>query len=174
MVSTASPARRAASGAWAACLTLAPLNSSGTTLRNSPVIWLWKISAICVAAARRASSPEPPSSRTITSLIMEPSHLDLQFERFDQGHGQHDRIDCDNPKRVELAALPADRDVFTRPKGMRFKTVAGLVVVILVVTVVEDPARAVGAARLVDEATDLVVFAIPESANAAIVPILFP
>ena len=55
---------------------------------------------------------------------------------------------------------------------MRFKSVAGLVVVILVVTVVEDPARAVGAAGLVDEATDFVVFAIPESANAAIVPIL--
>src|SRR5260370_23872217 len=103
---------------------------------------------------------------------MEPSHLDLQFERFDQGHGQHDRIDCDNPKRVELAALPADRDVFTRPKGMRFKSVAGLVVVMLAVTVIEDPARAVGAARLVDEATDLVVFAIPLSTNASVVPIL--
>ncbi|MFT6671159.1 MAG: hypothetical protein ACJAVZ_002631, partial [Afipia broomeae] len=53
-------------------------------------------------------------------------------------------------------------------------SVACLIVAILVVTVVEDPTRAVGAARSVDEAADLVVFAIPKSANAAIVSILLP
>jgi len=108
------------------------------------------------------------------SLIMVASHLDLEFEQFDQGHGQHDRINCDNPKRVELTVLPGYRDIFTRPKSMRVKSVACFMVAILVVTVVEDPTRTVSATRPVDEAADLVVFAIPKSANAAIVPILLP
>ena len=52
--------------------------------------------------------------------------------------------------------------------------VAGFIVAILVGIVVENPARVLGATRLVNETTDLVVFARPKSPNPTVVPILLP
>jgi hypothetical protein len=102
------------------------------------------------------------------------SHLDFQLEGFDKVHRQHDWIDGDNKKRVRVAVLSADRDVFARQKRVCAEFVAGLIVVILVGIVVENPACVLGAAKLVDDTADLVLLAGPKPPNPAVFPILLP
>ena len=102
------------------------------------------------------------------------SHLDFQFEGFDQGHRQHDGIDRHDAKRLQVAVLSADGNILAWKKCMCAEFVAGLIVVILVGIVVENPACVLGAARLVDETADLVLLAGPKPPNPAVFPILLP
>src|SRR5262245_41225405 len=57
---------------------------------------------------------------------------------------------------------------------MRRKAVAGLVVLLGRVVIVEHPATVLLAARLVHQATDLVLLALPEAPHAAVLPIAPP
>ncbi len=75
---------------------------------------------------------------------------------------------------MHLAVLVADRDIFADPEGMAAEAVAGFVVVLGGVVIVENPARVLGAAGLVNELTELVVLAAPEPPHAAIGPVLAP
>jgi hypothetical protein len=75
---------------------------------------------------------------------------------------------------VRFAVLSAVRDVLARKKCVCAELVAGFIIVIVVGTVGKNPAAVLGTARLVDEPTDLVVFAFPKSPNATVVPILSP
>jgi hypothetical protein len=74
---------------------------------------------------------------------------------------------------MHVAVFTADRDVFAVAKRVVAETIAGLVVVLGLV-IVEHPARVLDAARLVDEAAELVVLAIPESTHAAMFTVFPP
>src|ERR1700687_248911 len=73
-----------------------------------------------------------------------------------------------------LAILVADRDIFARAERMGAEAIAALVVVDPGWVVVEDPARMLGAARLVHQKADLVVLAFPAPAHAALLALALP
>src|SRR5262245_41943314 len=75
---------------------------------------------------------------------------------------------------MHLASLVADRDIFTRSKCMRAKTVAAFIVGIRSLVVVEHPAPMFGAARPMNQKAVLIGFASPESPDAADVAMLLP
>jgi hypothetical protein len=75
---------------------------------------------------------------------------------------------------MQLAVVVSDRDIFARRELVRAEAEARLVVLDALGIVVEDPAGVLGPARLVDQATDLVVLALPEPAYPATIPILVP
>jgi hypothetical protein len=100
-------------------------------------------------------------------------YLEFDCARFDQGHRPHDGVDRNYAKGVELAILSTDRNVFAWQESIGGRTYTGLVVV-LVGIVVEYPARALDPAGRVDEAADLILFALPKSPRATIVPIFSP
>src|ERR1700731_1015006 len=102
------------------------------------------------------------------------SHLDFQFEGFDQGHRQHDRIDGHDAKRLQLAVMSADGNILAGQKRMCAEFVTGLIVVVFIGIVVEHPAGVLGATGLVDQTTNLVLLACPKSPNPAVVAILLP
>ncbi len=66
----------------------------------------------------------------------------------------------------------AERNVFTRLKGVRTKPITGLVVIVPG-GVVEYPLRVLGAARLVHELTGL-LFIPPKPPHPAVLPMLMP
>src|SRR5690606_20063611 len=57
---------------------------------------------------------------------------------------------------------------------MGAEAIAGLVVVVAAFVIIEDPARALAAARLVDQVAELVGFTLPEPPNPAFIPMLLP
>lgn len=52
--------------------------------------------------------------------------------------------------------------------------VTGLIIIVFIGIVVEHPAGVLGATRLVDQATDLILLAFPKSPNAAAAAMRFP
>src|SRR5664279_6513693 len=84
------------------------------------------------------------------------------------------RLDCDHLIGMGLAVLVADRDIFARAERMGAEAIAALVVVDPGWVVVEDPARMLGATRLVHQKADLVVLAFPEPAHAAMLALALP
>src|SRR5262249_37179531 len=72
----------------------------------------------------------------------------------------------DHLEGVHVAVFAADRDIFAVAKCVVAEAIAGLVVVLRGLVVVEHPARVLGTAGLVDEAAEFVVLAIPESPHA--------
>src|SRR5262249_33489935 len=77
------------------------------------------------------------------------------------------RLDRDHLEGVHVAVFAADRDIFAVAKCVVAEAIAGLVVVLRGLVVVEHLARVLGTAGLVDEAAEFVVLAIPESTRAA-------
>ena len=73
-----------------------------------------------------------------------------------------------------LAVFAADRDIFAVAKCVVAEAIAGLVVVLRGLVVVEHPARVLGTAGLVDEAAEFVVLTIPESTHAAMFAVFPP
>src|SRR6185437_8996065 len=84
------------------------------------------------------------------------------------------RLDRDHPERVQLAAFIGDRDIFAGCKLMSAEAIARLVVIIPLRIVVEHPPGMLGAAGLMDQASGLVLLALPESANATLVAMGLP
>src|SRR5215470_19614912 len=83
-------------------------------------------------------------------------------------------LDRGDLERVHVAVLVADRDILAGPEGMRAEPVAGLVVVLRGLVVVEDPAGMLPTARLVDQEANLVRIAVPEPPHPAMRPMLAP
>src|SRR5262245_47524044 len=75
---------------------------------------------------------------------------------------------------MDLAASAADRDVFAVTKHVVAEAIAGLVVVLRRLVIVEQPAHVLGAARFVDQAAELVILALPEPAHAAVLAVSVP
>ena len=84
------------------------------------------------------------------------------------------RLDRHHPERVQLAAFIGDRDIFAGCKFMGAEAIAQLVVIIPLGIVVEHPPGMLGTARLMDQASGLVLFALPKSANATLVAMGLP
>src|SRR5262249_17464392 len=84
------------------------------------------------------------------------------------------RLDRDHLEGVHVAVFTADRDIFAVAKGVVAEAIAGLVVVLRGLVIVEYPARVLGAAGLVDETPELVVLVIPESTYAAMFAVFPP
>src|SRR5262252_3328320 len=84
------------------------------------------------------------------------------------------RLDRDHLEGVHVAVFAADRDIFAVAKRVVAEAIAGLVVVLRGLVVVEHPARVLGTAGLVDEAAEFVVLAIPESTHAAMFAVFPP
>src|SRR5262249_27901116 len=84
------------------------------------------------------------------------------------------RLDRDHLEGVHVAVFTADRDIFAVAKGVVAEAIAGLVVVLRGLVIVEYPARVLGAAGLVDETAELVVLVIPESTYAAMFAVFPP
>src|SRR5262245_27002584 len=84
------------------------------------------------------------------------------------------RLDRDHLEGVHVAVFAADRDIFAVAKRVVAEAIAGLVVVLRGLVVVEHPARVLGAAELVDEAAEFVVLTIPESTHAAMLAVFPP
>src|SRR5262252_10654180 len=84
------------------------------------------------------------------------------------------RLDRDHLAGVHVAVFAADRDLFAVAKRVVAEAIAGLVVVLRGLVVVEHPARVLGAAGLVDEAAEFVVLAIPEATHAAMFAVFPP
>src|SRR5215475_2851304 len=80
----------------------------------------------------------------------------------------------DHLKRVHVAVLVADRDVFARHEGVAAESIAGLVILFRRFVIVEHPARMLRATRLVHELADLVVLLAPEAAHAAMLAVCPP
>jgi hypothetical protein len=72
---------------------------------------------------------------------------------------------------VHLAIFTADRDIFPVAKDVIREAIAGLVVVLRCLVIIENPARVLGTARLVDQLTELVVLSLSESTHAAMLAI---
>src|SRR5215510_482704 len=83
-------------------------------------------------------------------------------------------LDRGDLERVHVAVLVADRDIFAGPERMRAEPVAGLVVVLRGLVVVEDPAGVLPTARLVHQHADLVRLASPEPPHPTMRPVLAP
>src|SRR2546425_70901 len=83
-------------------------------------------------------------------------------------------LDRDHLKRVHLAILAADRNIFARTKGVVAEAIAGLVVVIRRFVIIEHPARVLCPARPVHQPPELVVLASPEPAHAAMLAVFAP
>ena len=83
-------------------------------------------------------------------------------------------LDRRDLKGMQLALVAADRDVFAGREGMPAEPISRFVVVGAAVIVVEHPARMLGAAGPVHQPSDLLVLALPESANSAVVPVFVP
>src|SRR5262245_16567448 len=84
------------------------------------------------------------------------------------------RLDRRHLEGVHVAVFAADRDIFAVAKRVVAEAIAGLVVVLRGLVIVEHPARVLGAAGLVDQAAELVVIAIPESTHAAMLAVFPP
>src|SRR5262245_51257621 len=84
------------------------------------------------------------------------------------------RLDRRHLEGVHVAVVTADRDIFAVAKRVIAEAIAGLVVVLGGLVIVEHPARMLGAAGLVDQAAELVVIAIPESAHTAMLAVFPP
>ena len=84
------------------------------------------------------------------------------------------RLDRDHPERVQFAAFIGDRDILARCKLMGAEAIARLVVIIPLRIVVEHPPGMLGASGLMDQASGLVLLALPESANATLVAMGLP
>src|SRR5215471_8680274 len=84
------------------------------------------------------------------------------------------RLDRRHLEGVHVAVFAADRDIFAVAKCVVAEAIAGLVVVLRGLVVVEHPARVLGTAGLVDEAAEFVVLAIPESTHAAMFAVFPP
>src|SRR5262249_56107466 len=80
-------------------------------------------------------------------------------------------LDRNHAEGVHLAIFTADRDIFAVAKDVIGEAIAGLVVVLRRLVIIENPARVLGTARLVDQLTELVVLALPESTHAAMLPL---
>src|SRR5664280_3714663 len=83
------------------------------------------------------------------------------------------------PPRSTLSSSSAASDVykrqiFPRAERMGAEAIAALVVVDPGWVVVEDPARMLGATRLVHQKADLVIVAFPEPAHAAMLALALP
>src|SRR5262245_59441687 len=89
-------------------------------------------------------------------------------------HASRRWLDRIHPERVHLAVFAADRDVFAVAERVIAEAIASLVVLLRCLVVIEDPARVLGAARLVYEAAKLVVLALPEPPHAAMLAICAP
>jgi hypothetical protein len=75
---------------------------------------------------------------------------------------------------MKLAVIVADRYVFAWRKGVDAEAVAGFVIVRSVGIIVEYPSSELRAVRFVYEAADLLIPAVPKSADAAMIPKLLP
>src|SRR5262245_47946992 len=84
------------------------------------------------------------------------------------------RLDRDHLEGMHVAVFAADRDIFAVAKRVVAEAIAGLVVVLRGLVIVETTARGLGTAGPVDEAAELVVLAIPESAHAAMFAVFPP
>jgi len=85
--------------------------------------------------------------------------------RLCQSRSWFDRFDAEG---VRLILVP-DCHIFTRHKHVRTKTVSSLVIINSAGIVVEHPAGVLLSAWLMDDLADLVVFALPEAADPAVV-----
>src|SRR4051812_31959087 len=74
---------------------------------------------------------------------------------------------------MHLAVLVADRDIFARPEGMAAEAIAGFVVLVGAVVVIEHPARMLVAAGLVHQLAELLLV-VPEAPHAAMLPMRPP
>src|SRR5260370_35377737 len=83
-------------------------------------------------------------------------------------------LDRDHLERMHLAVLVADRDVFAGPEGMGAEAVAGFVVLLGNVLVIEHPAGVAGTPRAGHQTPHLVRLALPEPPHAAMVAVLSP
>src|SRR6266446_7033331 len=90
------------------------------------------------------------------------------------GQSLRRRLNRDDLESVRLAVFPSDRDIFAGPENVVAEAIAGLVVIFSRRVVVEHPAGMLGAARLVHQASDLIILAAPESAHAAMLAMLAP
>src|SRR4051812_7590402 len=84
------------------------------------------------------------------------------------------RLDRGHPERVQFAAFIGDRNIFAGCKLMGAEAIARLVVIIPLGIVVEHPPGMLGTTRLMDQASGLVLFALPKSANATLVAMSLP
>src|SRR3954471_10736500 len=84
------------------------------------------------------------------------------------------RLDRGHPERVQFAAFIGDRDIFAGYKLMGAEAIARLVVIIALGIVVEHPPGMLGTARLMDQASGPVLFALPKSTNATLVAMGLP
>ena len=75
---------------------------------------------------------------------------------------------------MHLPVLATDRDIFAGHKGVRSQAIPRLVIVGAGRIVVEHPARMLGTPGLVNEAADLLVLAVPEPADAAVLAVFMP
>src|SRR5260370_20450730 len=83
-------------------------------------------------------------------------------------------LDRDHMERMHLPVFVADRDVFAGPEGMGAEAIAGFVVLLGNVLVIEHPAGVAGTPRAVHQTPHLVRLALPEATHAAMVAVLSP
>ena len=107
-------------------------------------------------------------------LMLVRTHIAISFGHRLPPDLSSQGIDRRDLKGMQLALIAADRNVFAGRKGMHAEPVSRLVIVGAAVVVVEHPARVLGAARLVDETADLLVLAVPEPADAAMLAVFLP
>src|ERR1043165_5769749 len=84
--------------------------------------------------------------------------------------GGFDRCDL---KRVQRAVVIADRHILAGPESMARESVAGFVVVLCGLVIIEDPARMLATAGLVHEFAYFLLVA-PEAAHPAMITVLVP
>ena len=75
---------------------------------------------------------------------------------------------------MRIAVFVANGNVLARPKSVRTEAVTTFVVVLGRLIVVKNPATVFRPAGLMDHETDFVRITLPETANAAVIPMLFP
>src|SRR5229473_3623677 len=83
-------------------------------------------------------------------------------------------LDRHDLEGVHLPVFVADRDVFAGPEGMGAEAIAGFVVLLGNVLVIEHPAGVAGTPRAVHQTPHLVRLALPEATHAAMVAVLSP
>jgi hypothetical protein len=111
---------------------------------------------------RRAITPIR-SSDVLSAMYAESAPLHQSRRWFD-------RYDTKGMRLI----LVADCHILAWCKNMRSKAVSGLVIVDPVAIVVEHPAGVFLTARFVDDPADLIVFALPEPADPAMVAMRLP
>src|SRR5438552_13091267 len=84
------------------------------------------------------------------------------------------RLDRDHPEGVHLAVLVADRDIFAGAKDVVAEPIAGLIVLVGRLVIIEQPAAMAGAARPMHQPTDPVVLALPEPPHATMLAAFAP